>query len=83
MSRKTGDSQGAAGVKTAKLCAEQDQIGRQKSAASAKSSGRLHKGDSNIALRGMTALRAKRHLLLVRQNPAYRISVEMSHCGTG
>lgn len=42
-------------MKTAKLCAEQDQIGKQWSAASAKLSGRLHKGNSDVALRGMTA----------------------------
>lgn len=42
-------------MKTAKLCAEQDQIGKRWSAASAKLSGRLHKGNSNIALRGMAA----------------------------
>lgn len=56
---ETGDLLGAAGVKTAKLCAEQDQIGKRLSAASAKLSGRLHKGYSNRALRGMTALQTK------------------------
>jgi len=35
----TGALKGAAGVKTAKLCAEQDQIGKRLSAASTKLSG--------------------------------------------
>ncbi len=35
----TGAFKGAAGVKTAKLCAEQDQIGKRLNAASMKLSG--------------------------------------------
>lgn len=35
----TGVFKGAAGVKTAKLCAEQDQIGKRLNAASVKLSG--------------------------------------------
>ena len=48
---ETGDLLGAAGVKTAKLCAEQGQIGKRKSAASAKFPGRSLKGVSNVTLR--------------------------------
>ncbi len=49
----TGDPRGAAGVKTAKLCAEQDQIGKRLNAASIKFPGRSLKGISNGSLRGM------------------------------
>ncbi len=67
----TGDPRGAAGVKTAKLCAEQDQIGKRLNAASIKFPGRSLKGISNDSLRGMItspffAIRKEG-----RQNPAY------------
>jgi hypothetical protein len=48
-----GGFRGAAGVKTAKLCAEQDQIGRRLSAARTKSSGRSLEGFGNKPPRGM------------------------------
>lgn len=53
----TGSLGGAAGVKAAKLCAEQDQIGRRLSAARMKSSGRSLEGPSNGSPRGMAASR--------------------------
>lgn len=37
----TGGLRGAAGVKTAKLCVEQDQIGKRLSAASVKLPGKI------------------------------------------
>ena len=49
---ETGDSWGAGGVKTAKLCVEQDQIGKHY-AWSALLSGRLLEAISNDGPRGM------------------------------
>lgn len=55
----TGEFWGAAGVKTAKLCAEQDQIGKRLSTASTKFPGRLLEGESNFLPRGMTVNKAR------------------------
>ena len=51
----TGELKGAAGVKTAKLCVEQDQIGKLLSAASACFRVRSLEGSSNWTPRGMLA----------------------------
>ncbi len=50
----TGGHEGVAGVKTAKLCAEQDQIGSRLSGTPMKTSGRSLEGHSNVLPRGMT-----------------------------
>ena len=67
----TGRFKEAAGVKTAKLYVEQNQIGKRLSAASTRLSGRLHKDISNGVLRGMTVEALNGIRFKAGQNPAY------------
>lgn len=73
---ETGDFRGAAGVKTAKLCAEQDQIGKLHGVARILASGLIARGTVRTV-----SQRNDHHGLLAlivggrcRQNPAYSTS---------